>query len=186
MCGGGANDCSALISADVWVSFKSRKNIIMASHLIAKTKSIEIINDIIIGDYIILNLNKCSKKLKKKYFKEKDNVGKACNENSTIIMKILLIYSEIKVCSRCLLKKYNDNLNCGQYFYLDCFVILIGCCLMSLSSPNYKVKEKTFSKLIINKIYLISIIGHSIAQLGILIVYFFCIIDRYDYYKKIK
>ena len=55
---------------------------------------------------------------------------------------------------------------------------------MSLSSPNYKIKEKTFSKLLINKIYLISIIGHSIAQLGILIVYFFCIIDRSDYYKK--
>ena len=159
MCGDGANDCSALISADVGVSLKSRENIIMTSHLMAKTKSIAIINDII-------------------------NIGKACYENSTIILKILLIYSEIKVCSRCLLKKYNDNLTRGQYFYLDCIIILFGCCLMSLSDPNYKIKEKTFSKLLINKIYLISIIGHSISQLGLLIIYFFCIIDRNQFYKK--
>ena len=159
MCGDGANDCSALISADVGVSLKSRENIIMTSHLMAKTKSIAIINDII-------------------------NIGKACYENSTIILKILLIYSEIKTCSRCLLKKYHDNLTRGQYFYLDCLIILFGCCLMSLSDPNYKIKEKTFSKLLVNKIYLLSIIGHSISQLGILIIYFFCIIDRNRYYKK--
>ena len=42
-----ANDCSALISADVGISLKSRENIIMISHLMAKTKSIEIINDIL-------------------------------------------------------------------------------------------------------------------------------------------
>ena len=55
---------------------------------------------------------------------------------------------------------------------------------MSLSDPNYKLKEKTFSKLLINKIYLISIIGHSISQLGLLIVYYFCIINQNDYYFK--
>ena len=159
MCGDGANDCSALISADVGVSLKSRENIIMTSHLMAKTKSIAIINDII-------------------------NIGKACYENSTIILKILLIYSEIKTCSRCLLKKYNDNLTINQYFYLDCIIILCGCCLMSFSDPNYKIKEKTFSKLLVNKIYLISIIGHSISQLGLLIIYFFCIIDQNELYFK--
>ena len=159
MCGDGANDCSALISADVGVSLKSRENIIMTSHLMAKTKSIAIITDII-------------------------NIGKACYENSTIILKILLIYSEIKTCSRCLLKTYNDNLTINQYFYLDCIIILFGCCLMSFSDPNYKVREKTFSKLLINKIYLISIIGHSISQLGLLIAYFFCIIKPNEYYFK--
>ena len=157
MCGDGANDCSALISADVGVSLKSRENIIMTSHLMAKTKSIVVINDII-------------------------NIGKACYENSTIILKILLVYSEIKICSRCLLKIYNDNLTKGQYFYLDCIIILFGCCLMSFSDPNYKIKEKSFSKLLISKIYLISIIGHSIIQIGLLIIYFFCIIEKEEYY----
>ena len=157
MCGDGANDCSALISADVGISLRSRENIIMTSHLMAKTKSIAVINDII-------------------------SIGKACYENSTIILKILLVYSEIKICSRCLLKIYNDNLTKDQYFYLDCIIILFGCCLMSFSDPNYKIKEKTYSRLLISKIYLISIIGHSIIQLGLLIIYFFCIIENEEYY----
>ena len=157
MCGDGANDCSALISADVGISLKSRENIIMTSHLMAKTKSIAIINDII-------------------------NIGKACYENSTIILKILLVYSEIKISTRCLLKKYNDNLTKGQYLYLDCIIILFGCCLMSFSDPNYKIQEKKNSKILVSKIYLISIIGHSIIQLGLLLIYFFCIIEKEEYY----
>ena len=80
------------------------------------------------------------------------------------------------------MKKYNDNLTKRQYFYLDCFIILFGCCLMSFSDPNYKIKKQTFSRLIINKIYLISIIGHSIIKLGILILYFFYIIEKEGYY----
>ena len=155
MCGDGANDCSALISADVGISLKSRENIIMTSHLMAKTKSIAIINDILM-------------------------IGKACYENSTIILKILLIYSEIKTTSRCLMKRKNDNMTKDQYFYIDCIIILFGCCLMSTSDPDYKIKtKKTNPKLKIN-FYLLSIIGHSIFQIGLLIIYFFLIIDNDD------
>ena len=106
----GANDYSALISADVGISLKSRENIIMTSHLMAKTKSIAIINDIL-------------------------NIGKTCYENSTIILKVLLIYSVIKTASRCLMMK-NDNMTKNQYFYLDCIIVLFGCCLMSTSDPK--------------------------------------------------
>ena len=158
MCGDGANDCSALISADVGVSLKSRENIIMTSHLMAKTKSIAIINDII-------------------------SIGKTCYENSTIILKILLVYSEIKICSKCLLKIHNDNITKHQYFFLDFVIILLGCCLMSFSDPNYKIKEtRNFSRLLISQIYLISIIGHSLIQLGLLLIYFFCILEKETYY----
>ena len=152
MCGDGANDCSALISADVGISLKSRENIIMTSHLMAKTKSISIINDILI-------------------------IGKACYENSTIILKILLIYSEIKTAARCLMKSKKDNLTKNQYFYLDCIIILFGCCLMSTSDPNYNFKRQKNKKLQIN-FYLLSIIGHTIFQIGILIIYFSLIINE--------
>ena len=152
MCGDGANDCSALISADVGISLKSRENIIMTSHLMAKTKSISIINDIL-------------------------NIGKTCYENSTIILKILLIYSEIKTASRILMKRKNDNMTKNQYFYIDCIIILFGCCLMSMSDPNYKAKKQNCSKLKIN-FYLLSIIGHTIFQIGLLVIYFVFIIDN--------
>jgi magnesium-transporting ATPase (P-type) len=121
----------------------------------AKTKSIAIINDILM-------------------------IGKACYENSTIILKILLIYSEIKTASRCLMKRKNDNMTKDQYFYIDCIIILFGCCLMSTSDPDYKIKtKKTNPKLKIN-FYLLSIIGHTIFQIGLLIIYFFLIIDNND------
>ena len=152
MCGDGANDCSALISADVGISLKSRENIIMTSHLMAKTKSITIINDIL-------------------------NIGKTCYENSAIILKIILIYSEIKTASRCLMKMKNDNMTINQYFYLDCIIILFGCCLMSTSDPNYNNKQPKRSKLKIN-FYLLSIIGHTVFQIGLLIIYFLLIIEK--------
>ena len=158
MCGDGANDCSALISADVGISLKSRENIIMTSHLMAKTKSISIINDIL-------------------------NIGKACYENSTIIIKILLIYSEIKTASRILLKRKDDNMTKNQYFYIDCIIILFGCCLMSTSNPNCKVKKQKSSKLKIN-FYLLSIIGHTIFQIGLLIIYFILIIDNNNHFDE--
>ena len=161
MCGDGANDCSALISADVGISLKSRENIIMTSHLMAKTKSIAIIDDIL-------------------------NIGKACYENSTIILKILLLYSEIKTASRCLMKRKNDNMTKNQYFYIDCIIILFGCLLMSTSDPDYKIKKpKVDSKYKLN-IYLLSIIGHTIFQIALLIIYFFIIIDRDNNFEKNK
>ena len=152
----GANDCSALISADVGISLKSRENIIMTSHLMAKTKSIAIINDIL-------------------------NIGKTCYENSTIILKVLLIYSEIKTASRCLMMK-NDNMTKNQYFFLDCIIVLFGCCLMSTSDPNYKMKKQNNPNISEFKInyYLISIIGHTIFQIGLLMIYYFYIIYKYD------
>ena len=151
MCGDGANDCSALISADVGVSLKSRENIIMTSHFMAKTRSIKVINDIL-------------------------NIGKACYENSTIILKILLIYTEIKTTSRCLMKRKNENMTKNQYFYIDCIIILFGCCLMSTSDPNYENRKPAPSKLKIN-FFLLSIIGHTIFQITLLIIYFLVIID---------
>ena len=151
MCGDGANDCSALISADVGVSLKSRENIIMTSHFMAKTKSIKVIEDIL-------------------------NIGKACYENCTMILKILLIYSVIKTTSRCLMKSIDDNMTKYQYFYLDCFIILFGCCLMSTSDANYKIRNQTKSKFKIN-FYLLAIIGHSIFQICLLIIFFVLIKD---------
>ena len=147
MCGDGANDCSALISSDVGISLKTGENMLMTSHLMAKTKSITIVKDII-------------------------KIGRTCFENSTILLKIILLYSEVMTCYKLLLAIDNDDLTDNQYFFIDCIIIFIGCCLISISLPNFKNDGKDYSNISNNKKFLFSILGHSIFQITLTYLYF--------------
>ncbi len=147
MCGDGANDCSALISADVGISLKTGENMLMTSHLMAKTKSITVVKDII-------------------------TIGRTCFENSTILLKIILLYSEVMTSYKLLLGNENDDLTDNQYFFIDCIIIFIGCCLISISLPKFKIDVKDYSNVSNNKKFLFSIIGHSIFQVILTYLYF--------------
>jgi magnesium-transporting ATPase (P-type) len=74
------------------------------------------------------------------------------------------------------MKRKNENMTKNQYFYIDCIIILFGCCLMSTSDPNYENRKPAPSKLKIN-FFLLSIIGHTIFHISLLIIYFLVIID---------
>ena len=147
MCGDGANDCSALISADVGISLKTGENMLMTSHLMAKTKSITVVKDII-------------------------KIGRTCFENSTILLKIILLYSEVMTSYKLLLGSENDDMTDNQYFFIDCIIIFIGCCLISISLPNFKIDIKDYSNISNNKKFLFSIFGHSIFQVILTFLYF--------------
>ena len=157
MCGDGANDCSALISADVGISLKSSENSVMTSHLMANTKSISVVNDII-------------------------TIGRTCFENSSILLKILLLYAEITTLMRVLLEYKEDDMTNSQYIFVDCITVFCGCCLISISDPNFKATGRQFTRNILVKQFLFSVLGHSLFQVGLMCVYFFLIIEQSEYY----
>jgi cation-transporting ATPase 13A3/4/5 len=162
MCGDGANDCSALISADVGISLKTGENMVMTSHLMAKTKSITVVNDII-------------------------KIGRTSFENSTILLKIILLYSEVMTTYKLLLSYNKDDMTDNQYFFIDCLIIFFGCCLISVSLPNFKVDGKDYSNVTNNNKFLFSVLGHSIFQISLIFIYFYFILDNhfYEYYENL-
>lgn len=159
MCGDGANDCSALISADVGISLKSSENSVMTSHLMANTKSISVVNDII-------------------------TIGRTCFENSSILLKIILLYAEITALQRVLLRYKQDDMTNSQYIFIDCVITFCGCCLISISDPNFKVTGRQFTKTILIKQFLFSVLGHTVFQCTLFLVYFFCILNTSTFYES--
>ena len=157
MCGDGANDCGALISADVGISLKSSNNNIMTSHLMANTKSISIVNDIII-------------------------IGRTCFENSSILLKINLLYSEITTLIRIILGYKSDNMTNSQYLFIDFLIVFCGCCLISTSDPNFKAVGIQFTKEKLLKQFIFSTLGHTVLQMGLIVLYFFTILNQSNYY----
>ena len=71
-----------------------------------------------------------------------------------------------------LLGNENDDLTLNQYFFIDCIIIFIGCCLISISLPKFKIDVKDYSNVSNNKKFLFSIIGHSIFQVILTYLYF--------------
>ena len=159
MCGDGANDCGALISADVGISLKSSNNNIMTSHLMANTKSISIVNDIII-------------------------IGRTCFENSSILLKVNLLYSEITTLIRIILGYKSDNMTNSQYLFIDFLIVFCGCCLISTSEPNFKAVGVQFTKEKLLKQFIFSTLGHTVLQMGLIVLYFFTILNQSNHYAN--
>jgi magnesium-transporting ATPase (P-type) len=139
MCGDGANDCGALLAADIGISLCNKIGNNVTSHFYSKDGSISCI------EVILRN-------------------GRACYENSTIIFKYMIIYSIILVSTVIILFYVQNDLDTNHFLFIDFFISMISCLLSSKTGPGYTVEKSKVPLTIVNFKFVITILGHIVIE----------------------
>ena len=158
MCGDGSNDCGALLNSDVGISLTNSFNQSnITSHFFSKDDSIKCI-DIILRH------------------------GKACYENNVIVFKYMLHYSIIQLTSKLILyTKKRDFVN-NQYLFIDFFVSLMSCLLISKTGASYNLSNINNKLRLFDFKFISTSITHIIVIISSQIIYFYyIIINRIDF-----
>jgi len=135
MCGDGANDCGALLTADVGISVRSTKGNSVTAHFYSEEESISCI------EVIIKN-------------------GRACIENCLIIYKFMTIYAFLEQCGGILLLTIKKDFTDNQYLFMD-LIVLIVIMVACKTGPCHTLRKEVPPQTLINAKFLISTFGNT-------------------------
>lgn len=164
MCGDGANDCGALLTADVGISIAHSTGNSVTSHFFSNEESIRCV------ELIIRN-------------------GRACLENSMVNLKYMMIYAFIQFTSVMCMSTVDVNMSVSQFLYCDFFIALLSSLLAITTGTGYTLKKENPPNSILNSRFIISTLGQIIIQCVAQVIYFWffktyrvdLILDQYNY-----
>ncbi|KAJ2623361.1 hypothetical protein GGI26_002399 [Coemansia sp. RSA 1358] len=156
-CGDGANDCTALKTADIGISL-SEAEASVAAPFTSRITDISCVTRVL---------------------KE----GRCSISTSFACFKYMALYSMIQFTSCCLLYIYNVNLTDGQFLYVDLFTILPITMCMNQTKPFRTLVPKRPSASLISKKVLTSLIGNILLIVGFQVAVYF-ITEAQSWYHR--
>ena len=139
MCGDGANDCGALLAADIGISLCNKVGNNVTSHFYFQEGSIRCIEDIL-------------------------KSGRACYENSNIIFKYIIVYSIIQITAVLCLFYLGEEFRKEQYLVFDFYISLLTCIISSKTGPRYSTFKEKPKLSMINIKFVSILLGHVLIQ----------------------
>ena len=160
MCGDGANDSNAFMQSDVGVAINQTVGNNLISHFYSTESSINCLQ-------IILKN------------------GRACYESRINTLKYIMTVSIIQLSVVFTLYIFYQQFNNSQYMFIDIFLILFPCLLMTSTKTNYTLSNKKPPKRIVNLNFLLTVFGLFFFQYGGLLIFLlllkiFCVDEILD------
>ena len=146
MCGDGANDSNAFMQSDVGVAINQTVGNNLISHFYSTESSISCL------EVILKN-------------------GRACYESRINTLKYIMTVSLIQLSVVFVLYAFYQQFNHTQYMFIDIFLILFPCLLMTSTKTNYSLSNKKPPKKIVNLNFLLTVFGLYIIQFGGVLIF---------------